>query len=49
MPDEDLFREADSIERSQDWHSVLTHELGHYAAFRIMPRAREIVRDELAH
>ena len=30
MPDEHLFREADSEQRSQDWYSVLTHELGHF-------------------
>jgi antirestriction protein ArdC len=31
MPDEHLFREADSEQRSQDWYSVLTHELGHFS------------------
>jgi antirestriction protein ArdC len=30
MPDENLFREADSEQRTQDWYSVLTHELGHF-------------------
>ena len=30
MPDENLFREADSEQRAQDWYSVLTHELGHF-------------------
>lgn len=31
MPDEVRFREPDTLTRSQDWYSVLTHELGHYA------------------
>ena len=43
MPDENLFREPDSDLRTQDWYSVLTHELGHYAAFRIMPRRSSIL------
>jgi antirestriction protein ArdC len=30
MPDENLFREADSEQRTQDWYSFLTHELGHF-------------------
>ena len=31
MPDERLFRESDSEQRTQDWYSVLTHELGHFS------------------
>lgn len=31
MPDEHRFRQADSDLRSQDWYSVLTHELGHWS------------------
>lgn len=30
MPDEHLFR-ADGQQRSEDWYSVLTHELGHWS------------------
>ena len=31
MPDEHLFRATESDRRSQDWYSVLTHELGHFS------------------
>ena len=38
MPDEARFFEADNRTRTEAWYSVLGHESGHYAAFRIMPR-----------
>jgi antirestriction protein ArdC len=46
MPDERLFQAEQEAQRSEDYYSVLLHELTHYAAFRIMPRAREIFREE---
>lgn len=49
MPDENLFCGTDTMTRSEAYFAVAGHECIHYAAFRIMPRAREIVRDELAH
>lgn len=30
MPDEDRFRASDARARSEDWYSVLAHELGHW-------------------
>ena len=31
MPDEQLFRAADTTTRSQDWYAVVTHELAHWS------------------
>lgn len=34
MPDENLFRAADTATRSQDWYAVLTHELAHWSGMQ---------------
>ena len=39
MPDEGLFTGTDTMTRSESWHAVELHEVGHYADIRIMPRS----------
>lgn len=43
MPDEGLFCGTDTMSRGEAYYAVLTHELTHYAAFRIMPRRSSIL------
>ena len=45
MPDETRFCGTTTMTRNEAYISVLAHELGHYAAFRIMPRVREFCRE----
>ena len=45
MPDETRFCGTTTMTRNEAYISVLAHELGHYAAYRIMPRVREFCRE----
>jgi antirestriction protein ArdC len=38
MPDRALFRDTETSTATEGYYGVLLHEIGHYAAFRIMPR-----------
>jgi antirestriction protein ArdC len=49
LPDEKHFTQDDAGERTFQFESTAAHELTHYAAFRIMPRAREILREGRTH
>jgi antirestriction protein ArdC len=44
MPDRILFRDSETSTATEGYYGVLMHELGHYAAFRIMPRRSSILR-----
>jgi antirestriction protein ArdC len=49
MPDEVLFCGTDTMTRTEGYYATVTHELTHYAAFRIMPRRHDSSRTGRNH
>jgi len=49
MPERSLFRDTPSSTATEGYYAVLCHELGHYAAFRIMPRRHDSSRTGRNH
>jgi hypothetical protein len=48
MPDRVLFRDTETSTATEGFYAVMMHEIGHYAAFRIMPRGSWIARPACA-